>query len=158
MESKLFAVGENPPSHSTSELRMERLLIDECLSQGLLAVARERGFHADHVVWLGKSGTQDWNLVPFALDHDYALVTNNRRHFLREYARSSAHDGLIILVPMVDRDERLRMFGLVLDYIQSFPDTVNKLVEVFTDGEIRVRDRSALMNDPGYASSAGRPA
>jgi hypothetical protein len=109
-------------------------------------------------VWLDKSGTQDWNLVPFALDHDYAFVTNNRRDFLREYARLSAHDGLIILVPMVDRDEQIRLFGLVLDRIQSLPDTVNKLVEIFSDGEIRVRDWSALANNPGYIATPGTPA
>jgi predicted nuclease of predicted toxin-antitoxin system len=56
---------------------MERLLIDECLSRALLAVAKERGVPTDHVVWLGKSGMQDWNLVPFALEHDYAIVTSN---------------------------------------------------------------------------------
>jgi hypothetical protein len=96
--------------------------------------------------------------VPFALDNDYAFVTNNRRDFLREYARLSAHDGLIILVPMVERHEQLRLFGLVLDHIQSLPDTVNKLVEIFSDGEIRVRDWSAQVNDPGHTTTAGRPA
>jgi predicted nuclease of predicted toxin-antitoxin system len=158
MGSRLSAVGESRLSYRTSDRGVDRLLIDECLSQGLLAVAKERGFHADHVVWLGKSGTQDWNLVPFALDHDYAFVTNNRRDFMREYARLSAHAGLIILVPMVERDEQIRLFGLLLDHIQSLPDTVNKLVEIFSDGEIRVRDWSAFANDRDYASTAGRPA
>ena len=96
--------------------------------------------------------------MPFALDHDYAFVTNNRRDFLRAYARLSAHDGLIILVPMVERDEQIRLFGLVLDCILSLPDTVNKLVEVFSDGEVRVRDWSEHAHDPGYAATAGRPA
>lgn len=137
---------------------MDRLLIDECLSQALLAVAKARGIHADHVVWLGKSGTQDWNLVPFALDHDYAFVTNNRRDFLRAYARLPAHGGLIILVPMVERDEQIRLFGLVLDHIEALPDTVNKLVEVFSNGEIRVRDWSEHANDPRYVTTAGRSA
>jgi hypothetical protein len=62
---------------------VERLLIDECLSQALLAVAQERGIQVDHVIRLGKSRIQDWNLVPFALEHDYATVTGNRRDFLR---------------------------------------------------------------------------
>ena len=65
---------------------MERLLIDECLSQSLLAVAKARGLPADHVVWLGKGGMKDWSLVSFALDNDYAFVTNNWRDFPREYA------------------------------------------------------------------------
>ena len=137
---------------------MDRLLIDECLSQGLLAVAKARGLHADHVVWLGKSGMQDWNLVPYALYHDYALVTNNRRDFLREYARLSAHDGLIIVVPMVKREEQVRLFGLVLDRVLSMTDTVNKLVGVFSDGEVRVRDWSALGHDPDYVAVPDRPA
>jgi predicted nuclease of predicted toxin-antitoxin system len=61
----------------------DRLLVDECLSVGLLALAKERGIAADHVCWIGKSGWQDRNLVTFALDSDYVVVTNNRRHFLR---------------------------------------------------------------------------
>lgn len=101
---------------------------------------------------------QDWNLVPFALDHDYAFVTNNRRDFLREYARLSAHDGLIILVPMVERDEQIRLFNLVLDCVRGLPDTVNKLIEIFSDGEIRVRDWSSDDNDPHYTATPGRPA
>jgi hypothetical protein len=155
---RLFGDGENRLWHHTPDQGVERLLIDECLSQGLLAIAKERGLHADHVVWLGKSGTQDWNLVPFALDHDYAFVTNNRRDFLRAYARLSAHDGLVILVPMVEREEQIRLFGLVLDHIQLLPDTVNKLVEIFSDGEIRVRGWFDHDNDPGYISAPGRPA
>jgi len=136
---------------------VERLLIDECLSQGLLAVAKERGLQADHVVWLGKSGMQDWNLVPFALDHDYVFVTNNRRDFLKEYARLAVHDGLIIVVPMVERDEQIRLFGLALDRAQSLPDTVNKLIEVFADGDVRVRDWSEQDNDPNYAVTPNGP-
>jgi predicted nuclease of predicted toxin-antitoxin system len=49
---------------------VRRLLIDECLSQSLVAIAKQRGLEADHVVWLGKSGMQDWNLVPYAIEHD----------------------------------------------------------------------------------------
>lgn len=112
---------------------------------------------ADHVVWLGKSGMQDWNLVPFALDHDYVFVTNNRRDFLREYARLAVHDGLIIVVPMVEREEQIRLFSLALDRAQSLPDTVNKLIEVFADGEVRVRDWSEQDNDPNYAVTPNGP-
>jgi hypothetical protein len=101
---------------------------------------------------------QDWNLVPFALDHDYAFVTNNRRDFLREYAQLSAHEGLIIVVPMVDRDEQIRLFGLVLDRVQSLPHTMNMLIEVFSDGEVRVRDWSVQDHDPAYTTTPGRPA
>ena len=135
---------------------MDRLLIDECLSQSLLAVARARGLHADHAAWLGKGGAQDWNLVSFALEHDYALVTNNRRDFLREYAKHAVHDGLIVLVPLVKRAEQFRLFGLALDHIQTLSDTVNTLIEIFSDGEIRTRNWSASDNDLRHTASPGR--
>jgi len=119
---------------------VKRLLIDECLSQTLVAAAKSRGMEADHVVWLGKRGFQDWNLVPFAIEQNYALVTNNRQDFLREYARVALHDGLIIIVPMVSRIEQVRLFNIALDAVETLPDTVNKLVEVFADGSINVTD------------------
>ena len=156
MALRLCAGGGDHPSPKGPEPRLERLLIDECLSQSLLAVAKARGLPADHVVWLGKGGMKDWSLVSFALDNDYAFVTNNRRDFLREYARLSVHDGLIILVPLAGREEQGRLFGLVLDYLETLPDTMNTLIEIFSDGEIRMRGWSASDNDPGYASAPGR--
>lgn len=158
MESTRCGAGVHWPRPKAPDLGVDRLLIDECLSQGLLAVAKARGIQADHVVWLGKGGMQDWNLVPFALDRDYVFVTNNRKDFLREYARLPAHNGLIILVPMVERDEQIRLFGLVLDRIQTLSDTVNKLVEIFSDGKIRIRDWSVDDNDSGYTATPGRQA
>jgi hypothetical protein len=111
--SKPFDAGALWPQPWAPDTAVDRLLIDECVSQGLLAVAKARGLHANHVVWLGKGGMQDWNLVPFALDRDYAFVTNNRRDFSQEYAHLSTQDGLIILVPMVEHDEQIRLFGLI---------------------------------------------
>lgn len=58
---------------------MNRLLIDECLSVTLVAVAKTRGLAAEHVAHLGKSGWQDWNLVPFADDHDIGHISNPKR-------------------------------------------------------------------------------
>ena len=68
----------------------------------------------------------------------------------------SVHDGLIILVPLAGREEQGRLFGLVLDYLETLPDTMNTLIEIFSDGEIRMRGWSASDNDPGYASAPGR--
>jgi predicted nuclease of predicted toxin-antitoxin system len=68
--------------HGTGALS-DRFLIDECLSVGLVAVAKERGFQADYIAYLGKSGWSDWKLVSYALENDYIFVTNNRRDFLK---------------------------------------------------------------------------
>jgi predicted nuclease of predicted toxin-antitoxin system len=54
-----------------------KFLIDECLSAKLVGVCRERGHEATHVVWLGKQGWKDWNLIRHIVDDDYTFVTNN---------------------------------------------------------------------------------
>lgn len=91
----------------------DKFLIDECLSFGLVAVAKDRSFQADYVSYLGKSGWPDWNLVSYALDNDYIFVINNRRDFLREYAKIDLHNGLIIIVPDTKRAGQQRLFGRV---------------------------------------------
>jgi hypothetical protein len=62
--------------------------------------------------YIGKGGWQDWNIVPFALENNYIIVTNNRRHFLREYIKLDVHNGLIIIVPNVERADQMRLFEL----------------------------------------------
>ncbi len=57
---------------------------------------------------------------------------------------------------MVERDDRIRLFGLVPDHLQTLANTVNKLVEILSDGEIRVQDWSASNPDPGYVATPGR--
>jgi hypothetical protein len=111
-------------------------------------VAKERGFVADFGPHLGMVGWQDWNIARFAFERDYVVVTNNRRHFLREYARYDIHNGLVIVVPQVDRDKQIALFSSVLDHLiglNSLP--ANQLVEILDDGSIHVRDWSSDDHD-----------
>jgi hypothetical protein len=64
-----------------------KALEEKILSRGGTEAAKHWHLQlfSNYIVRPGKSGTQDWNLLPFAVDHDYAFVTNNRRDFLREY-------------------------------------------------------------------------
>ena len=78
---------------------MDRFLIDECLTGELVAVAKARGYSAAYVPHIGKGGWQDWNLVPFAVENDYIIVTVNRRDFLKQHAKFDVHPGLVILIP-----------------------------------------------------------
>lgn len=135
---------------------MHQVLIEACLCLELVVAAKQRGFHADHVNWLGRSDAKDWTLTAFAVTNDYAFVTNNRRDFLREYAKVEVHDGLVVIVPMVEIPDQVRLFGIALDHIATLPDTVNKLVEVFSGGEVRVSDWSAADNSEEYRASTGR--
>jgi hypothetical protein len=91
----------------------------------LVALAKERGIIADHVGWLGKSGWQDHNLVPFVFDNDYIFVTSNRRHFLRGYAKLELHGGLVVIVPAV-KARRMVSVGTAPDHDPRQPRTLEK--------------------------------
>lgn len=136
----------------------DTILVDECLSVALVAVAKARGFPAIHVAHVGKGGWQDWNLVPFALDNDYVLATNNRRHFLREYLKHEVHNGLIIVVPNVERDHQIALFGLALDAVAALDaDATNRVVEVLVDGSVHVRAWTSQDHEIGHIDGPSWP-
>lgn len=135
----------------------ERFLIDECLSAALVAIAKAHGYHADYVPHLGKAGWQNWNLVRFAVVNDYVVVTNDRRDFLREYAKLEVHAGLVIILPKGDRDLQVSLFQKALDvFAARNDDLVNKLVEVARDGSVHIRDWNADEHDPGHIRDGKR--
>jgi predicted nuclease of predicted toxin-antitoxin system len=131
-----------------------RFLIDECLSVGLIALAKERGVQADHVAYIGKSGWPDWNLAAYALNNDYVFVTNNHRDFLKEYMKVDLHSGLIIIVPDTKRADQQVLFATVLDRVASRNnDLVNLLAEVLPEGSVHCREWTAQNHDVGHVSN-----
>jgi predicted nuclease of predicted toxin-antitoxin system len=132
----------------------DRFFIDECLSASLVAAAKERGIPADYGPYIGMAGWQDWNIAQFAFENGYVVVTNNRRHFLREYLKYEAHNGLVIIVPNVERDRQIGLFVRVLDFLAELNALpVNKLIEVLEVGSIHVRDWTTDDHDIGHISS-----
>lgn len=114
-------------------------LVDECLSLELVAQAQARGFHATHVVFRGMQGRPDRELVAAAVRESFALVTDNRKDFLRVYAGQELHAGLVVLVPGGLVSERqLRLFNLALDAIEKADDIVNHVVKVDIDGTVTI--------------------
>lgn len=127
---------------------MIRFFIDECLSARLAAVAKAAGLHADFGPHLGMAGWQDWNIAKFAFENGYVTVTNNRRHFLREYLKYEVHNGLVIIIPMVDRDQQIALFQQAVDHLVTADDLpVNKLIELLEDGSLHIRDWSQTNHD-----------
>lgn len=112
-----------------------RFLIDECLSVDLVAVARQSGHDAQHVAHVGKAGWKDWNVVRYAADGDFVLVTNDASDFRRLYAAQSLHAGLIILIPVVDRTLQQKLFRAALDELADIGEPVNRVLEVDLDGD-----------------------
>ena len=79
--------------------------------------------------------------MPLIREGGFVLVTNNGRDFLSLYAKEDVHPGLVIIIPgSLDREKQLEFFGRVLDVIEPMPDIVNKVVEIFSDGTVEVRD------------------
>ena len=58
-----------------------RFLINECLSVDLVTVAGESGHEAQHLAHVGRAGWKDWNVVRYAGEGDFILVTNNASDF-----------------------------------------------------------------------------
>ena len=134
-----------------------KLLIDECLHPGLVAIAKERGIFAEFGSHVGKAGWQDHNLVPFAIENDYIIVTNNRRDFLKLYMQHELHGGLIIIVPRAARGRMEHLFRAALTQLAEMnDDLVNKVLEVLDDGSVEVRPWNADEHDIGYIKKPGR--
>jgi predicted nuclease of predicted toxin-antitoxin system len=112
-----------------------RLLIDECLSPGLVHIAQQSGHEAYHLAHIGRAGSEDWQIVELALARDMALVTNNASDFRRLYAAQELHPGLVILVPNVEREMQLRLFRAALARLRVIGELINKALEVGFDGD-----------------------
>ena len=127
-----------------------RLLIDECLSPELVAMAVAAG-HAEStcVRDRGWSGKKDWALMTIVVTGDFTLVTNNSYDFRGggqadlggEHARQAIHAGLICLnAPRMSLAKQRELFAIALDELSDMQDLVNQALEVFEneDGEVTV--------------------
>jgi predicted nuclease of predicted toxin-antitoxin system len=112
-----------------------RFLIDECLSIDLVAIAGECGHEAQHVARVGRAGWKDWNVVRYASEGDFILVTNNASDFRQLYAAQPLHAGLVILIPTVSRAVQGRLFKAALDELRTIGEPVNRVLEVDLDGD-----------------------
>lgn len=112
-----------------------RFLIDECLTVDLVSVAGQADHDAQHVAHIGRAGWKDWNVVRYARDRDFILVTNNASDFRRLYAAQPLHAGLIILIPVVDRVFQRRLFRAALDQLAVTGEPINRVLEVDLDGD-----------------------
>lgn len=131
-----------------------KLLIDECLSEELTKLARDRGHgESSHIRWIGKGGAKDWALLPVILDGDWTFVTKNSVDFRGpadapgskgEYRKAVLHAGLICLNGPVGMDLELQieLFEAALDALEADGDLVNQVLEVTlddqSDAELRV--------------------
>jgi predicted nuclease of predicted toxin-antitoxin system len=112
-----------------------RFLIDECLTVDLVTVAGKSGHEAQHVAHVGRAGWKDWNVIRYARDGDFVLVTNNASDFRELYATQPLHAGLVILIPVVNRVVQQKLFRAALDELGSIGEPVSRVLEVDLEGE-----------------------
>jgi predicted nuclease of predicted toxin-antitoxin system len=137
-----------------------KFLVDECLSPKLVEMARQRGhLESSHIAWLGQSGLQDWNLVTFAVDGNWTLVTKNSYDFRGPaaapgtgglYVGVGLHPGLVCLNgDNMDRQMQLDLFAAALDDIEADGDLVNIGLEatLLESGEVDI-ERYSLPEEP----------
>jgi predicted nuclease of predicted toxin-antitoxin system len=119
---------------------MVKLLIDECLHTSLVDLAYQAGYAADHVIYLGLSGSKDWQLRSVIREREYTFVTNNRSDFLALYAHEAVHTGLIVIVPNVPPGRQRELFRAALQQIGG-RELTNTVIEVdFRDGAVECRE------------------
>ena len=113
-----------------------KFLIDECLSPVLaqLAIERDQG-ESSHMVWLGKAGWKDWDLIRFIVAGDWVFVTCSARDFHGRrglHGKQAVHAGLVCLNAADGLDQVLQaeLFELALDELTNDVDLVNQALEI----------------------------
>ena len=119
-----------------------KFLIDECLSPGLAALARERGYpESTHVTWLGLRARQDWALVRRAVADGYVLVTNDRADFTPLVEREHRHPGLVcinVAHGLMRLDVQKRLFEHALARLAG-QDLAGRVLEIALGADRTVR-------------------
>jgi hypothetical protein len=124
-----------------------KFLVDECLSTDLVTLARERGhYESSHVLWIGKGGMKDWNLIRLIIDENWTLVTKNSYDFRGprdapgtkgQYAKVELHEGLVCLNASdgMDLDLQVDLFAHALEDLERDGELINMVLEVLFDAE-----------------------
>jgi predicted nuclease of predicted toxin-antitoxin system len=123
-----------------------KFFIDECLTASPVAIAKERDLYAVFGPHAGKAGWKDWTIARFAYENDLIVVTNNRKDFLREYAKFDVHPGLVIIVPRGDRADQIEWFSKILDFLQAMDEVpINRAIEIDAMDRISIREWSSAI-------------
>jgi predicted nuclease of predicted toxin-antitoxin system len=75
---------------------MARLYADEQFSFPVVALLRNFGHDALTIQEAGNAGHDDPEVLAFAVNNDRAVVTQNRRHFIRLHTQQPNHAGIIV--------------------------------------------------------------
>jgi hypothetical protein len=114
-----------------------RILTDEHIALEVAHRLTDLGFEVVSARDRGLLHREDWELMRWCIDRQYAICTRNRRHFERQHrecqARDETHSGILILDVEWTPEE---IYWALRQYLESAPDL------------------SRLMNQVEYVASA----
>jgi hypothetical protein len=100
-----------------------RVLTDEHVTPEVSHRLQAVGYEVACVRDRGLLHCEDWELMRWCIDHEYAICTHNRRHFEREHrhcqARGEVHCGILILEVEWPRDD---IYWALRQYLEGDPD------------------------------------
>ncbi len=121
-----------------------RFLVDECLHKDLVKIAHAAGYEAYHVVDFGKAGAKDYQLREIIVKEEFVFVTNNAKDFKRLLEKTELHPGLVIVVPNVRPSVQDELLRSALDEIAKLPSLVNKVLEIWSNDDVRICEMPEL--------------
>jgi len=121
-----------------------RFLVDECLHKDLVKIAHAAGYEAYHVVDFGKAGAKDYQLREIIVKEEFVFVTNNAKDFKRLLEKTELHPGLVIVVPNVRPSIQDELLRSALDEIAKLPSLVNKVLEIWSNNDVRIYEMPEL--------------
>ena len=79
--------------------------------------------------------------MPVIRKEGFIFVTNNAKDFRKLYSLENIHAGLVIIVPGGSpTPEQLRFFTNALEVLETMPDLVNRVLEVYSDGSVSIQE------------------
>ncbi|MEG3868304.1 MULTISPECIES: DUF5615 family PIN-like protein [unclassified Microcoleus] len=106
---------------------MARLYADEQFPFPVVALLRNFGHDALTIQEAGNAGDDDPEVLAFAVNNDRAVMTQNRRHFIRLHAQQPNHAGIIVCT---DDKNLERLATRINDAIAGEENLRGKLIRV----------------------------
>jgi predicted nuclease of predicted toxin-antitoxin system len=125
-----------------------KFFFDEDVTPALPPICHERGYDATCARDRALLDVDDDDIVAFCFEEDFIVVTGNARDFRWLCGNVELHPGLIVM-PSLLKEEQLKLFPRVIDYIEKqaaaeniSPVTfmVNRVIEMAEDGNCTYYD------------------
>ncbi len=106
---------------------MARLYADEQFPFPVVVLLRNFGHDALTIQEAGNAGDDDPEVLAFAVNNERAVMTQNRRHFIRLHAQQPNHTGIIVCT---DDKNLERLATRIKDAIAGEETLRGKLIRV----------------------------